>query len=139
VKANEHNLATAFRGSSSLAGIAAALWLLLAGPVFWWKGTTGLEGLSYAALLCLIPGCLVLVLSASFVPSERPATQMMIPLVGTALRLVLVLVGVLAICELRPELGFGGFLVWVIVFYFAILAAETRILLKKPTSSSSAS
>lgn len=134
MKAQPHNLADAVRDSSSLAGVTAVLWLVLAGPAFWWKGTAGLEAVSYAALLCLVPGCLVFVLSASIVAPGKPATQLMIPLLSTVLRLLFVLVGVLVIRELRPELGPWGFVAWVVVFYFATLAAETRILLKKPTS-----
>lgn len=136
MKTPPHNLAGAARDSSSLAGITAALWLVLAGPVFWWRGTAGLEGISCAALLCLIPGCLVFVLAALFAAPERPATQVMLPLAGTVLRLLFVLVGVLLVRGLRPELGLGEFLVWVVVFYFATLAAETRILLKKRESPS---
>lgn len=132
--AKTHNLSDAVRDGSSLAGISAVLWLVLAGPVFWWQGAAGLEGLSYAALLCLLPGCLVFLLTATFALPDRPATQVMLPLVGTVLRLVAVVGGVLGTRALRPELGFGGFLLWVIVFYFATLAAETRILLKKPAS-----
>ena len=134
MNAQSHNLASVVRNSSSLVGITAALWLVLAGPVFWWKGPLGLEGLSYAALLCLVPGCIVFLLSTSFVVREKPATELLLPLVATILRLLCVLMGVLLIRQYRPDLGFSGFLVWVIVFYFATLAAETWILLKKRES-----
>jgi len=139
VKPQSHNLAEAWRDSSTLAGLTALLWLILAGPVFWWQGTAGLEGLSMAALLCLLPGCLVFLLGAWFSGSEKSATQLAIPLGSTVLRLIVVLAGVLLIRELRPDLGFTGFLLWVVVFYFATLAVETRVLLKKPASTPAAS
>ena len=36
--------------------------------------------------------------------------------------------------DLRPDLRLREFLVWVIVFYFALLAIETRFLLKSGES-----
>ena len=121
----------AYRSAARLATVLAAMWLLFAGPAVWLAGSAALEGLSYAAVLCLLPGCLAFFIAAQFRSVESPNLHALVMLSGTVLRLLFVLGGVLAVRAIRAELGFTQFLVWVIVFYFASLAVETRFLLKQ--------
>lgn len=114
-----------------LSAIAGVVWLACAGPAYWLAGTLGLEGLSYAALLCLAPGWLVFWLASRYGAAN---SQSIVVLLGTGLRLVFVLVGVLTIRSVRPELQFREFLVWVVVYYLSMLLAET-LLLTRPSSS----
>ena len=105
------------------------LWLVLAGPACWMAGTNGLEGLTYSALLCLLPGWLVFFLGSRYRVAN---TQAAVILLATTIRLLFVLIGVLLIQSVRSDLRFREFLVWVIVFYLATLLVETLMLIKQP-------
>ncbi len=96
-------------------------------------GRDALEGLSYAALLCLLPGWLILFL-ASRAAVTNP--QAFVVLAGTAVRLMFVLVGVVAVQSFRPHLQFREFLVWIIAFYLATLLIETLMLVRPSAESS---
>lgn len=112
-----------------LTAATAGLWLVLTGPAYALAGTAGLEGLSYAAVLCLIPGWLVFYVSGRY----GVADQQVAAVAGaTLLRLAFVVGGIFAIGGARPGLGIREFLAWVVVFYLATLAYETAVLLKKP-------
>jgi len=50
-------------------------------------------------------------------------------LVGGALRMVFVLLGLLGISALRPDLGFRQFTVWLLISYMVALAIETAVVL----------
>ena len=102
-------------------------WLLLAGPAYGLSQTRGLEGLSYAALMSLAPGWLVLWCVALADDSQSRA---MATLAGTVIRMVFVLAGVLAFRISRPDLGLKEFHVWVITFYFVSLIVETLLLVR---------
>jgi hypothetical protein len=115
-----------------LTGVLAALWLVLAVPAYWIAGIDGLEGLSYSALLCLVPGWLVFFLVGRYRVANKQAFA---ALGGTALRLVFVLVGMTAIQSARTNLGFKEFLVWLILFYLASLFTETLLVIRESSSS----
>lgn len=122
-------LRTAFARGGRLTVVTAALWLALAGPAWLLGGVDGLEGLTYAALLCLAPGWLVFLILALY---GTPGTQGPIAaLGGTGLRLAFVLVGMLFLQSVRPNLGFWELTVWLLVFYMATLFAETLLVLKR--------
>lgn len=87
-------------------------------------GTKGLEGLTYAALLCLIPGWIVFFAASRCADSTRMA---MVALGGTGLRLLFVLVGALVLKDSRPDLGFREFQIWLVAFYLAMLFVETLL------------
>jgi hypothetical protein len=106
-----------------LAGAVAALWVLLAGPAFMTAGAAGLEGLSYAAALCLIPGWLVFLIASRY--SDAGTRSAIVALGGTAMRMIFVLLGALILKDLRPHLGFHEFVVWLLAFYLAMLVVET--------------
>ena len=111
-----------------LAAAGLGFWLLLAGPAYLVAGQNGLEGLSFAALLCLLPGWLVFFLGTLYGVANM---QVAVVLFGTGLRLVFVLTGTLLIQSLRPDLGFREFIVWLIVFYLFTLVFETALVLRQ--------
>ena len=115
-----------------LTAATAGLWLLLAGPAYFVAGPSGLQGLSIAAGLCLVPGWIVLILGGLFRQAE---SQSVMVLAGTGLRMLFVLVGTLAVQSALPNLGFREFIVWLLVFYLAMLLIETLLVLKQPQSS----
>lgn len=115
----------------SLTAVTAGLWLLLTGPAYHLAGTDALEGLSYAAGLCLVPGWVVLWFGSRLPGAGSPGTRVGVVLGGTVLRLLFVVGGVMGLGALRPELALKEFHVWVIVFYLATLMAETTLLLRQ--------
>lgn len=122
-------LQTALVRGGVLTAVTAALWALLAGPAWLLAGIDGIEGLTYAALLCLAPGWVVFLLIALYGTAGTQAA--MVALGGTTLRLVFVLVGMLVVLSARPHLGFREFIVWLIVFYMATLLTETLLVVRK--------
>jgi len=89
-------------------------------------GWLGVEGVAYSVGLCLVPGWLTLLLSELLrVRSLSPY----VVLVGGALRMLFVLVGLLVVSTLRPDLGFRQFTVWLLVSYLVALAIETGVIL----------
>lgn len=112
-----------------LTGVIAGVWLAMLLPAWWLAGADGLEGLSYAALLCLVPGVLVFCLSARYRVAE--IEFMVVVLGGMFLRLVFVLGGMFAVQGLRPGLGFRAFVLWLLVFYMTALLVETLLVLRE--------
>lgn len=119
-----------------LTAVALGLWALLLYPAFSLGASAGIEGLSYAALLCLAPGYLVFVLAALYSATGTPLAFVM--LAGTGLRMLSVLLGIFVIQGARPDLGFREFTVWALVFYMAMLLAETTLALRWVSESQSA-
>jgi len=108
-----------------LAAATLGLWMLCAGPAWLIAKQSGLEGLTYALLLCLIPGIVTLRLAKVGNSRQAPYAVLM----GMGLRMASVLMGALALWAFRPDLGPGAFHVWLIVGYLVTLAVETRMLL----------
>lgn len=102
-----------------------AVWLLLVGPAALWQGARGVEGLSWAAAICLLPGLFV-VMQVGGLREQGPLAGM---LVGMGLRLVAAVVSAVLLCFLRPDLRGEVFVVWLVPCYLAALAVETRLLL----------
>ncbi len=128
----------AARRSGWLTASTALVWLILAGPAHWLSGVTGLEGLTIAALLSLVPGWLVFwgVAVVSGVPGQNG--QPMAVLAATVVRLMFVLFGVLVMKSIRPDLGLREFHGWVIAFYSVLLMVETLLLVRPLSKSASA-
>lgn len=105
----------------------AAAWLVLAGPAWLVAGTLGLEGLSYAALLGLIPGWLVFWFASRYGTANIAAKAV---LGGMVLRMLVVLAGIALVSAVRPMLGIREFVMWVLVFYLVSLAVETVLVLR---------
>lgn len=112
-----------------LAAGSAALWAILAAPAFWVAGKLGLEGLTYAALLCMVPGCLLFLAIPFFGFAQNKAYAF---LVGSGLRMFVVLVATLILHEVRADLGLKEFLSWLVVFYSVTLLVETLLIVKSP-------
>ena len=70
-----------------LTASATALWVVLAGPAYWLSGKLGLEGLTYSALLCWLPGCLLFFAIPFFEFAKNKAYAF---LVGSGLRMFVV-------------------------------------------------
>lgn len=104
------------------------VWLVGLGVARSLSGQMGIEGLSIAAGLSLVPGWLVF-WGVAFAGEKN---QPMAVLASTCVRLMFVLFGVLAMKSLRPDLGLREFHVWVIAFYGVALVVETMLLVRKP-------
>jgi hypothetical protein len=115
--------------AARLALVLGAAWLLLVGPAAFWQGSQGVEGLSWAALVCLVPGLFV-VMQVAGMGVERPLAGLV---VGMALRLAVVSASAVLLCSLNPDLRGETFLVWLVPCYLAALAVETRLLLDDRT------
>jgi hypothetical protein len=107
--------------------VVLGLWLVFAGPAYLLAGTNGLEGLSYAAVLCFLPGLLVFYLSSRY---RVASTRALVLLAGTGVRLVFVLGGMLVIQSVRQNLRFREFIIWLLAFYLATLVAETLLVIR---------
>ena len=112
-----------------LAASSTALWLVLAGPAFGVAGGLGLEGLTYSALLCSVPGCLLFFVVPLFGFAQNKAFAF---LAGSGLRMFVVLVATLLLHEVRADLGLKEFLSWLVVFYSVTLLVETLLIVKSP-------
>ena len=121
-----------FRGGLLTASLAG-LWLLLSAPAWWIAGWAGLEGLTIAAVLCLVPGWLVFLLASGYGFANFQAVAV---LGGMTLRMLFVLAGTLIVLSTRSHLRLKEFVIWLLVFYLAALAVETGIVLKGRTQSS---
>lgn len=120
---------TPLRRCGVLTAGTAALWAVLAGPAFWLAGTLGLEGLTYAAVLCWLPGCLLLFAIPFFEFAKNKAYAF---LAGSGLRMLVVLVATMVLHEVRADLGLRPFLSWLVVFYSVTLLVETLLIVKSP-------
>ena len=108
---------------------------LATAAAFGWVGLKGVEGGVYSVLLCLIPGWLTIY--ASDLMRHRDLAAYVV-LVGTALRMLFVLMGLFVVGSLRHDLGFREFTVWLIASYLVALTLETWVALM-PSSSEVAS
>ena len=112
-----------------LAASSVLLWVVLAGPAYWVAGELGLEGLSYSALLCTLPGCVLFLVIPFFEFAQNKAFAF---LAGSGLRMFAVLVATLLLREVRPDLGLRQFLSWLVVFYSVTLLVETLLIVASP-------
>ncbi|HEY0983722.1 MULTISPECIES: hypothetical protein [unclassified Schlesneria] len=107
-----------------LSGLAAAV-------AFQWVGPKGVEGVVISGLLCLIPGWLTILIGGLV---KQGSLAVYLVLVAMMNRMIFVLVGVLAVKNLRPDLGFYEFTIWLLTAYMVALALETWLVLS-PSSS----
>lgn len=98
--------------------------LLLAGPAWLVAGSRGLIGLAAAAVLCTIPGCLVVAFKGLVGNSQATLV-----LAAGGLRMFFVLLGALVAKFVVVGYGLKEFFVWLILFYLFTLAMETKSLL----------
>ena len=101
--------------------------LLLCFPISNRFGDVGVQGLVAAALLCLAPGCVVLLIPVLMQQSRLTGLA---ALAAGVLRMMVVLAGLVAVVALRPDIPpmvFGGCLV---VLYLVSLGVETWFVVK---------
>jgi hypothetical protein len=116
-----------------LGTMVAVLWGLLLYPAYRIGGRDALIGLSVAAGLCLVPGWIVFVIASRI---HGAGSQLPVVVIGgSVLRLLFVLLGVIVVQGAWQGLGFTEFVVWLLLFYMATLAVETRLMLKGLTKS----
>ncbi|MBM84097.1 MAG: hypothetical protein CMJ78_26385 [Planctomycetaceae bacterium] len=120
------------RQSGLLTLAVFALWAVLAYPAILLAGTRGVEGLSIAALLCLMPGWLVFGFLAL---NPSPNQQALAVLFGTVLRLFVVVLGMWVVMSIRRDFTLMSFQVWIAVFYLETLAVETHLVVKQASTS----
>jgi hypothetical protein len=94
-----------------LTACAAALWVVLAGPAYGLAGTLGLEGLTYSALMCWLPGCFLFFVIPYFEFAKNKAYAFLA--------------------------GLKEFLSWLVVFYSVTLLVETLLIVRSPESNTS--
>lgn len=123
---------TPMRRCGVLTASATVLWVVLAGPACALAGRLGLEGLTYSALLCVVPGCLLFLAMPFFEFAQNKAYAF---LVSSGIRMFLVLVATLVLHEIRADLGLKEFLSWLVVFYSVTLLIETLLIVKSPEAS----
>jgi len=104
-----------------------ALWVLAVGPANMLAGVRGIQGMTIAAVLCLVPGWLVFWFVSRYGVSQTRAVAL---LAGTGLRLLFVLAGVL-VMQTWQRWGMTDFLVWLGLFYFTTLAIETFLVVRR--------
>ena len=102
---------------------------VLAGPAWWLAGEAGLMGLAGSAVLCLIPGCLAVLLRRVIADSGT------FFLAANGLRLAFVLPGALVGRLFVDGDGLKEFFVWLILFYLFTLAVETALAYRRDVSS----
>ncbi|QDT88871.1 hypothetical protein Pan161_04900 [Gimesia algae] len=106
------------------------LYALLCVPAYMFVGLRAVEGLTYAVVLCLVPGMLVFLISGFLYRDAAPVTVMG---VSTLVRLMIVGIGTLVIIKLRTDFGsaeFLNFLIWLLICYFASLLVETLLIIR---------
>lgn len=121
---------SAWKSIFLLSAVIGLLWCVQMAVAHQWTGQAGVQGATVAAVANLLPGLLVLSVSAWLGESRRLA----VVLAGTVLRMGVVLGALIAVRQIRPEWGWRDFHVWLLTDYFACLACETWILLRSVKS-----
>ena len=104
--------------------IAVLVWGMQLAPAWGLAGPAGLEGTTYAAILCLLPGWLVVYLTSRYPDAGSP---LMALLLGMGLRMAFVLMATVVLIDVRPGWGMREFYAWLLVDYFVFLAVETAM------------
>ena len=103
--------------------LVAGLWLAAAGPAYLIAGLDGLVGSAAAATLCLVLSLLTYV-AQRWVTRKNDQWLLGAALGGMLFRMAAALGAVAALYRAKG-FGFASFVVWVIVFYLALLGADT--------------
>lgn len=115
-----------------LIGVCGAAWTVAAYPAFLLKGETGVVHSAAAALACLVPATMTLLLSrlATWSPEQR----LMLILGGSGFRMLVVL-GVVMLLNLTTTYFQAiGFALWVLAFYLLTLALEVALLVQEQSA-----
>jgi hypothetical protein len=106
-----------------LVGGTLAAWIVVLYPARIMVGEFAILYSTVAMALCLVPAALTLAWSWRAMEGKGEQ-QIIVILGGTGLRMVLVLVGGLAICGLFPAFQQASFWIFVLAFYLVTLALE---------------
>lgn len=104
-----------------------ALWALAAYPAQRFGGEEGLLYSSVAFALCLVPSVATLAWSG-WAAKQSAEQQLLTVLVGTGVRMTVVLGVALALYTLVPLFGRSSFWFWVLIFYLFTLGLDTALL-----------
>ena len=111
---------------------AAALWALAALPARHFAGDDSAIHGAAAVLLCLVPGVLTLIWAGRVARSD-PRQLPLVALGASGVRMFVVAGAACVLYLLVPPFQAEvGFLVWVLVAYFVLLAVELWLLLGRP-------
>jgi hypothetical protein len=102
------------------------IWTLLAGPAWFAASLRGLTGVSFATLLCLLPGVVVVVVKALLQLSEVSCF-----LLASGLRISFVIGGALFAKSTVDDITFLEFPLWLLLNYMFVLAVESVTTLKR--------
>jgi len=122
------NVASPIRQCGWLLLVTLAATAILALPATLVAGWAGLLGLGVSAVVCLVPGLVVVGLATS---AKDPSVRIWFVLGGMIVRMFAVLVVVLVVRQLQPQLGLREFYIWVVAVYSVMLLAETWLLLPR--------
>jgi hypothetical protein len=114
--------------SGIVAGVVAAIWLLLAPLGYALTGTTGLVAAAVAAAVSLLAAEFALSIGQLF---RGPAAPMYGMVAGMFARMSVALLAGIAIQRGVPALADAAMILYLLVFYLATLAIETALLLAK--------
>lgn len=120
-------MSTVSRNCGWLTATTLMVWLLCTAPAYMLAGTRGLQGMSIAAALCVVPGWLVFWFVARYGDSQTRAVAL---LAGTGFRLIFVAIGAV-LMQTWLRWGMREFHLWLGVFYFATLAVETFLVVRQ--------
>jgi len=118
----------AFADTGWFLGSGLIFGAVLTGPAWWLAGSAGLIGLAGSAVLCLVPGCLAVLLR---VVIDDSGSQF---LVANGLRMAFVLPGAFVGQRFAAGEGLMEFYVWLILFYLFTLAVETLLAYRRGLS-----
>lgn len=104
--------------------VLAVGWVVCFWPARLIRPETGVQWMSIAALCCLIPGWIVVLLErVSAFPNA-----LVVMLVQTAVRMVAVGAAVVIVKQNYPKIGFADFFGWLVGFYLLALFVEVQLL-----------
>ncbi|QDT37726.1 hypothetical protein [Stratiformator vulcanicus] len=120
-------------GAGVLTAVIVGLSLLFSVPAWFTAGPTGLRGLIFAAVLCLLPGWVVFAILGLYKSAKSRAFGV---LAGAGIRFAVAIAGVLWVKTQWSEDGWQAFLVWMAVLYPICLVVETILILRQTSDQS---
>ena len=107
-----------------LSAVLLVGWIACFWPARMLRGEVGVQWMSLAAIACLVPGWIVVVLSwLSVVRGDMAAM-----LLQTSVRLFSVASVALVVRKFWPKLGFIDFFGWLVLFYLLSMSVEVWLL-----------
>lgn len=116
---------------AALASVAGALAVISAPIAYGMFGGSGILAVGIACVCCLLPGCVLFVLACQW--TSGPA-QLNLMMGGMAMRAASCLFAVL-VMDGSLRLAKENYLIWLSVFYLAMLAVETWLLMHNEKAS----